>query len=110
MEKQTENNIEQSQNIDIALIKQAQKRVNFKIHCWIYVLVNLFIWLLWYFIFKNTEEVATTHHDVFFKFAIFTSLAWMLILISHYLIVYKWNKTLVEKELSKLKKDIASKE
>lgn len=107
---QNESNVETSQYVNINLVKKAQKRVNFRIHCWIYILVNLFLWLLWFFIFRNTGCDNSLDNAIFLKCVIFTTLTWLLILIAHYLIVFKWNKTLVEKELVKLQKDIAAKQ
>lgn len=85
---------------DLNLIKKAQKRVSFKIHFFIYAAANIFLWLLWYFIISN----ANMEKDVFLNFCLFTSLGWGVIVLAHYMIIYKWNQTLVDKEFSKLKK------
>ncbi len=81
------------------IIKKARKRVGFKIHFSIYFLTNLFLWILWYFLYYGQEE----------KFPLpwpsFISSAWGIVVIAHYLIVFKWNSKLVVKEYNKLMKD-----
>jgi len=87
--------------------KTSKKRVGFKIHSAIYMLVCILFWLLWIFIFKNSSD-----HDLrwaVLKFCLFVTLTWGIGIISHYLIVYKWNKTLIEKEIERLKKEIEQK-
>lgn len=85
--------------IDKETYKIASKRVGFKIHSTIFVIVMLMLWLVWFFVFKKDTPNADT---TFLKAIIFVTCFWILILISHYLIVFKWNKTLIEKEIKKI--------
>ncbi len=86
-------------NDDEALEKKASRRAGFKIHVVIFILANLLLWVFWFFILKGRSE------DVLFQGFLFLSITWFIILVAHYLFVYKWNKTLIEKELIKLKKE-----
>lgn len=95
-EEQKNDNI--SQEEENALRRTAQHRTTFKIHLGIFVLVNIFLWIVWYFLFKGKED------PTFFKAILFLSVAWFVFVVAHYLIVYKWDKTFSEKELSRLKK------
>lgn len=79
--------------------KKAKKRVHFKIHLGFYLLILLFLWLVWFFIFKNNSD------QLFFKSILFLTLAWSLVLIGHFLYSYKWNNTLVENEIKNLLKE-----
>ncbi len=79
--------------------KKAKKRVHFKIHLGFYVLILLFLWLVWFFIFKNNSD------QLFFKSILFLTLAWTLVLVGHFLYSYKWNNSLVENEIKNLLKE-----
>lgn len=81
--------------------KRARKHVQFKIHLCIYILVVAFFWLLWFFLFKNTDGSA---RDMFFKLSWAITLFWLLFIIGHYLFAYKWNRSYLEKEVGKLQK------
>lgn len=81
---------------NVQLYVKAKQRVNFKIHITVFLLLMAIAWLIWGFIFKDSEN------QTFLKCLTFASLIWGIILIAHYLIVYKWNKSLVDKELQKL--------
>jgi hypothetical protein len=85
------------------IAKKAKKRVAFKVHSVIFLLINLLFWLFWFFIFKGSkyEDLSTSVRNGF----LFITLTWGICIITHYLIVYKWNKTLVEKEIKHLKKE-----
>lgn len=83
------------------LIRKARIRASFKIHALLFILVNALFWVIWYFVFRNTEA-----DQLFFKSILFVTIAWFIILVGHYIFVYKFNSTLVEKELAKLKKQI----
>ncbi|MDR1180911.1 MAG: 2TM domain-containing protein [Bacteroidales bacterium] len=80
------------------LVKKAKQRVGFKIHITIYILACILMWLFWFFIFRanNLEQPACNA-------ILFITLAWCICVIAHYLIVYKWDKTYVEKEIKYLK-------
>ena len=81
----------------------AKRRVHFKVHLTIFLVINLIIWALWFTLFDAivTDPYITSAIQ---KAFICVTLVWLLILILHYFIAYKWNKTFVENELSKLKK------
>lgn len=75
------------------IYKKAKKRIQFKIHTLIYLLVLLFLWIVWYFIFKHQTD------STFFDVVLFTTLAWSILLIGHYFISYRLNHTLIENEI-----------
>jgi len=87
------------------LLKKASKRAGFKVHITIFILANLFFWLFWFFVLKGFDI-----EKALFKGVLFISLVWLIFAIGHYLFVYKWNKTLVEKELMRLKNEIKKQE
>lgn len=80
------------------LAKMAARRTSFKIHLAIFILANTFLWVVWYFLFKDSGEVT------FLKAILFLLIVWLLAVILHYMIVYKWTKSYKEKELTSLKK------
>jgi len=84
---------------EVKMTKTAAHRAGFKIHVGIFILVNLFFWIVWYFLFKGKEDTT------FFNAVLFVSIVWFVFVLGHYMIVYKWNKTFVEKELKQLKKE-----
>ena len=80
------------------LAKMAARRTSFKIHLAIFILANAFLWVVWYFLFKGSEDLT------FLKAILFLLIVWLLAIILHYMIVYKWTKSYKEKELTSLKK------
>lgn len=82
------------------IAKRARKHIGFKIHLCIYVLVIAFFWLLWFFIFKNQTN---GENSVFLKLSWAVTLFWLLFIIMHYLVSYKWNKSYLEKEIARMK-------
>ena len=80
------------------LAKMAARRTSFKIHLAIFILANTFLWVVWYFLFKGSEDAT------FLKAILFLLIVWLLAIILHYMIVYKWTKSYKEKELTSLKK------
>lgn len=91
-----------SEQDEKALYDKAKKRAKFKVHVMIFILANLILWLIYSFGFKLfREEVKSAA----FQFILFVSLVWGVVAIAHYLIVYKWGKTHVDKEFHKLKED-----
>ena len=84
------------------LMKRASLRAGFKIHLTIYLLVNLLFWVIWYFVFRNTEAAT-----IGLKSILFLTVVWFIAILGHFFIAYRWNRSLVEKELVKLKKEIA---
>ena len=94
--------VEIIQQEEKTLYGKAKKRVQFKVHLMIFILTNLILWLLLYFVSNLLKEEIK---DVAFQFILFISLTWGVVVFAHYLIVYKWGKTLIEKEFDKLKAD-----
>lgn len=84
---------------------KAKKRVSFKVHFMIYILCIALFWLLWVFLFKDSVNEGET--SVFFRLTLAMTLFWGIFVFTHYLIVYKWNKTYIEKEIKRLKKQQA---
>ena len=80
------------------LEKMASHRTGFKKHFAIFFLVNAFLWVVWYFLFRDSAE------STFLMAILFVFLVWFLGIALHYMIVYKWTKSYKEKELTSLKK------
>jgi glucan phosphoethanolaminetransferase (alkaline phosphatase superfamily) len=91
---------EQLSNSELVL-KTAKKRVAFKKHITIYILVNLFLWVLFLFLFKwkSIDEVT------FLRIILFILFIWAIALAGHYFFAVKWNKKMLEKEIISLMKD-----
>lgn len=81
----------------------AASRMRFRIHLGLFVLINLIIWVLYFTLF-NAIVTDYSIKWAILKVFICITLAWLLLVILHYCIAFKWNKTLVEKELSRIKK------
>jgi len=90
--------MEQSANKDL-IVKTAKKRVAFKKHVVIYTLVNLLLWVLFFFLFKGKEDTT------FLYLILFVLLTWTIVLVGHYFYAMKWNKKMVEKEVQSLIKE-----
>ena len=90
-------NIEQLTNNELVL-KTAKKRVGFKKHATIYILINLFLWILFFFLFKGKED------KTFMNSILFLLLAWTVLLVGHYFYAMRWNKKMLEKEVESLVK------
>jgi amino acid permease len=82
------------------IVHKAKKRVGFKIHSCIFFLACVLLWLFWLFIFRGSSDL----NDPAFNICLFVTLVWGICVLAHYLFVYKWNKTYVEKEIALLKK------
>lgn len=80
------------------LERMASRRTGFKKHFAIFFLVNAFLWVVWYFLFRDSAE------STFLMAILFVFLVWFLGIALHYMIVYKWTKSYKEKELTSLKK------
>jgi fatty acid desaturase len=85
-------------NNDLVL-KTAKKRVGFKKHVTFYILANLLLWVVFYFIFKGKED------KTFFQSILFISIIWTIIIIGHYFYAIKWNKKMLEKEVENIMKE-----
>jgi len=80
------------------LARMASRRTGFKKHFAIFFLLNAFLWVVWYFLFRDSAE------NTFLMAILFVFIVWFLGIILHYMIVYKWTKSYKEKELTSLKK------
>ena len=80
------------------LAKMALRRTGFKKHLAIFILLNAFLWVVWSFLFRDSED------KTFLMAILFVLIVWLLVLILHYLMVYKWTKSYKDKELNSLKK------
>lgn len=79
------------------LWKIAKKRVGFKRHLATYIVINTFLWLLWYFTDHNDDEAGV-------PWPIFPMLGWGIGVMFSYLGAYVFIKhDAVEKEYEKLK-------
>lgn len=82
---------------DKELWKIAKKRVAFKRHLSIYIIINSFLWIVWYFTDRKNEESGLA-------WPLFSMLGWGIGLIFQFLSAYGSNKTnSIEKEYQKLK-------
>ncbi|MBO7587451.1 MAG: 2TM domain-containing protein [Bacteroidales bacterium] len=81
----------------------ATSRMRFRIHLGLFVLINLIIWVLYFTLF-NAIVTDYSIKWAILKVFICITLAWLLLVILHYCIAFKWNKTLVEKELNRIRK------
>jgi uncharacterized membrane protein YGL010W len=91
-------NFEQLPNHDLVL-RTAKKRVAFKKHLTIYILLNLLLWVLYFFLFRKSED------KMFLHSVLFVFIAWTIIVIGHYFFAVRWNKTMLEKEIETLIKE-----
>ncbi|MBO4503705.1 MAG: 2TM domain-containing protein [Bacteroidales bacterium] len=81
----------------------ATSRMRFRIHLGLFILINLIIWVLYFTLF-NAIVTDFSIKWAILKVFICITVAWFLLLVLHYCIAFKWNKTLVEKELARIKK------
>jgi len=86
---------EQIKNNELVL-KTAKKRVAFKKHLTVYILLNLLLWVLFYFLFRKSEDT------IFLHSIIFLLLTWTIIIVGHYFYAMKWNGKMLEKEVKTL--------
>ncbi len=81
------------------LLKIAEKRVGFKKHLTIYILLNLGFWLIWLI-------SSYIHGDGYLHpWPLYPMFGWGIGITFHYLTVYKWNEKWVEKEYQSLLKE-----
>lgn len=99
----SENNINQtalSPEEEAKLRKMASRRSSFRIHLAIFLLANTFLWVVWYFLFMGKDD------QTFLTAILFVLIVWLLAIILHYMIVYKWTGMSKEKELKVLKDNL----
>ena len=103
--------VEQPEMIDVKTYKTANKRAHFKRHIAIYFLVMIVLWVLYFFIFREpkTPETAGEPMGLFLKCTLFVTLLWTVLLVFHYLFVYRLNATMIDREIKKLQKEIEKK-
>ena len=80
------------------MINVAKVRVIFKIHIAVFLVLNLIIWALWFTLFDAVVTDAYTS-NIILKVSLCITIVWLLIVILHYCIAYKWSRTFIEKEL-----------
>jgi hypothetical protein len=96
---------------DKMLWKQAKKRVSFRRHLFVYLIINGFVWAMWCMRFfhvdvdsDNGNMGENMHHFHIHGSPIFMTLGWGLGLAFHFYSAYFDNQsTAVEKEFQKLK-------
>lgn len=78
------------------LWKLARKRVRFKRHLTLYLSLNIFFWLLWYFTDRQNESAGI-------PWPIFTTLGWGIAVVFSFLNAYVFSgKDSVQKEYDRL--------
>jgi hypothetical protein len=87
------------------ILKTAKKRVQFKQHVIIFILANLLLWVVYFFLFRGKH----TGDATFFKANFFILLSWGIILAGHYFYAMKWNKQMVDKEVKAMIKETIEK-
>lgn len=85
------------------MISVSKNRVAFKIHLAVFLVLNLIIWVLWFTAISALVTDANVSTFVL-KLSLCITLVWLLLVILHYCIAYRWNQTLVEKELARIRK------
>ena len=104
--------------IDPKIYKKANQRAHFKFHLAIYVLVMLVLWILYFFLFRATAPDASVADAVknakdpfsFFDFTVLVTALWTVLVVFHGLFVYKFNSSMLEKEIKALEKEIKEQE
>lgn len=104
--------------IDPKIYKKANQRAHFKFHLAIYVLVMLVLWILYFFLFRATAPDASVADAVkntkdqfsFFDFTVLVTALWTVIVVFHGLFIYKFNSSMLEKEIKALQKELAEQE
>ncbi|MBP5205555.1 MAG: 2TM domain-containing protein [Bacteroidales bacterium] len=81
----------------------ANSRRRFRIHLSLFILVNLLLWVLFFTLFN---AIVTDFHirAAIVKVFLSITLVWLLIVIMHYCISFKWTRTSAEKELKRVRK------
>ena len=103
--------VDQPEMIDLKTYKTANKRTHFKKHSAVYALLMIVLWLLYFFIFREptTPETIGAPMGLFLKCALFVTILWTVLLVFHYLFVYRLNATMIDREIKKLQKEIEKK-
>ena len=80
------------------IYKEAEARVSFRLHLKTYVAINILAWLFWYFL-----EVRQGRYDGFWP--VYATLGWGFGVFAHYLNAYKSNRSAIELEVEKIKRE-----
>ncbi len=85
---------------DPALWRIAQKRASFKRHLTAYVVINIFLWIIWFF---TNETYGVDNSSLPFPWPLWTMFGWGIGLVFHYLSAYvNTDQNPVGKEYDKL--------
>ncbi len=87
---------------DPELWEIAQKRAAFKYHVLIYFIMNVFFWTIWYISLKNNSTPPPVKLQTV-PWPVWPMVGWGIIVILHYISVYKVRNSQAEKEYQKLK-------
>ena len=87
-----------NQNLDDKIWKMAQKRVSFRRHSIVFILVNIALIVIWYLSWDQTAE----RGPLTFWF-LYTFCGWGIGLVIHYWNAYHDDERSVEKEYNKIK-------
>lgn len=89
----------QADRKDEQLWEIAKRRASFKSHLFVYIIVNTFLWILWYL-----QGADYGHRGM--PWPVWSSIGWGIGLVSHYLSAYvSTGQNAVEREYEKLKKE-----
>jgi len=77
------------------ILKTAKKRVAFKKHVTLYILINMLLWIVFFI---------PIDKKIFLYTLLFVLLAWTIIIVGHYFYAIKWNKKMLEKEVETILK------
>lgn len=95
--------MENTEPKDENLWRIASRRVAFKRHFFIYLVINIFLWIVWY---MNTEV-----KDIKSMWPLYTTCGWGIGVIFHYFFAFQGlSDMMVEREYKKLLKEKAGKQ
>lgn len=86
-------------NLDDKVWKMAQKRVSFRRHLIVFILVNIALIVIWYLSWDRTKE-----RGVLTYWFLYTLCGWGIGLVIHYWNAYHDDESSVEKEYDRLKR------
>ncbi len=87
-------NISPASSANSTIWKMAKKRVAFKYHLLIYFLVNIFLWVLWYFNLENSGVPTDMHR---FPWPLWLTFIWSIGIIYNYVATYGNKNFFVER-------------
>jgi hypothetical protein len=83
---------------DPQLWRLAHKRAAFKRHLTVYIIVNLFFWVLWFF----TKDTDGDREHTLLPWPVWPMLGWGIGIVFHYIGAYVGSGGLVDREYDKL--------